>query len=98
RPDLFYAYVGTGVVVGRATFEKQFENTIAHLQTLARSVNNTEALAELAPIASQPVLNEANRLIAEKWSKALALPSAENFKFAGPIPPIFMPDFSLADW
>jgi pimeloyl-ACP methyl ester carboxylesterase len=98
RPDLFYAYVGTGVVVGRATFEKQFENTIAHLQTLARSVNNTEALAELAPIASQPVMNEANRLMAEKWGKALALPSAENFKFAGPIPPIFMPDFSLADW
>lgn len=25
RPDLFYAYVGTGQVVGKQTFEKQFE-------------------------------------------------------------------------
>jgi pimeloyl-ACP methyl ester carboxylesterase len=30
RPDLFYAYVGTGQVVGRVTFEKQFEITISH--------------------------------------------------------------------
>lgn len=98
RPDLFHAYVGTGQVVGSATFEKAFEITIAHLQTRAQSVNNTEALAELAPIASQAVLNEANRLIAEKWSKALALPSADRFELTGPVPPAYMPDFSLLDW
>jgi pimeloyl-ACP methyl ester carboxylesterase len=98
RPDLFYAYVGTGQVVGRATFEKSFENTIAHLQTLAQAANNTAALAELAPIALRPALNETNRLAAEKWSKALALPSADRFQLAGPIPPLFMPDFSLLDW
>jgi pimeloyl-ACP methyl ester carboxylesterase len=98
RPDLFHAYVGTGQVIGRATFEKAFEITIAHLQTLAQSANNTEALAELAPIASQPAMNERNRLVAEKWSKALALPSVDSFNLAGPIPPAFMPDFSLLDW
>jgi pimeloyl-ACP methyl ester carboxylesterase len=97
RPDLFHAYVGTGQVVGRATFEKAFEITIAHLRALAQSVNNTEALAELAPIASQPALNPENRLVADKWSKALALPSAERFELAGPVPPAFMPDFSLLD-
>ena len=46
RPDLFCAYVGVGQVVGRATFEKQFEITIARLQTLAQSVDNAEALAD----------------------------------------------------
>jgi pimeloyl-ACP methyl ester carboxylesterase len=98
RPDLFYAYVGTGQVSGRATFEKAFEITIAHLQTLAQSANNTEAMAELAPVASQPTMNERNRLVAEKWGKALALPSIDSFELAGPIPPAFMPDFSLLDW
>jgi pimeloyl-ACP methyl ester carboxylesterase len=98
RPDLFHAYVGTGQVIGRATFEKAFEITIAHLQTLAQSANNTEALAELAPIASHPAMNERNRLVAEKWGKALALPPSDRFEFAGPIPPSFMPDFSLLDW
>jgi pimeloyl-ACP methyl ester carboxylesterase len=98
RPDLFHAYVGTGQVIGRATFEKAFEITIAHLQTLAQSANNTEALQELAPIVARPVMNPDNRLIAEKWSNALSLPSTENFKLAGPIPPPFMPDFSLLDW
>jgi pimeloyl-ACP methyl ester carboxylesterase len=98
RPDLFYAYVGTGQVIGRATFEKQFEIIIAHLQTLAQSVNNTEALAELAPIALQPTSNEKNRLVAEKWGKALALRPIDSFELAGPILPPFMPDFSLLDW
>jgi len=97
RPDLFYAYVGTGQVIGSATFEKQFEVTIAHLQRLAQAVNNTEALMELAPIAArQNKLGD--RLILEKWAKALALPSIESFKLAGRIPPPFMPDFSLLDW
>jgi pimeloyl-ACP methyl ester carboxylesterase len=98
RPDLFHAYVGTGQVVGRATFEKAFEITIAHLQALAQSANNAEALAELAPIASQPALNKSNRLVAEKWSNALALPSVDSFNLAGPVSPLFMPDFFLLDW
>jgi pimeloyl-ACP methyl ester carboxylesterase len=98
RPDLFQAYVGTGQVVGRETFEKSFEITIAHLQALAQAADNTAALAELAPIASRPIINAANRLAAEKWSKALALPSADRFELAGPISPLFMPDFSLLDW
>jgi pimeloyl-ACP methyl ester carboxylesterase len=98
RPDLFYAYVGTGQVVGRTTFENAFELMIARLQALAASTGNPEALAELAPIAARPVLTPENRLIAEKWSRTLALPPAGRFQPAGPIPPLFMPDFSLRDW
>ena len=97
RPDLFSAYVGTGQVVGRTTFEKAFALTVARLQTLAQSANNAQALAELAPIASQPALTQENRLIADKWSNALALPPAESFPLAGPVPPLFMPDVSLLD-
>lgn len=98
RPDLFHAYVGTGQVIGRATFETAFEITIAHLQALARSAGNTEAIAELAPVAAQPIMNEGNRLLVDKWSRALALPSPDDFRLAGPVPPPFMPDFSLLDW
>lgn len=98
RPDLLSAYVGTGQVVGRATFEKAFELTIARLQRVAASADNREALAELAPIASQPTLTPEDRLIADKWSNALALPPVDGFQLAGPIPPLFMPDFSLLDW
>lgn len=43
-------------------------------------------------------MNPQNRLVADRWSKALALPSIESFQLAGPIPPPFMPDFSLLDW
>lgn len=98
RPDLFSAYVGTGQVVGRVTFEKSFELAITHLQELAQSAGNSEALAELAPIAARPLINPQNRLVADRWSKALALPSIESFQLTGPIPPPFMPDFSLLDW
>lgn len=98
RPDLFYAYVGTGQVVGRVTFEKQFELTIAHLQALAQSAGNREAQAELAPIVARPVINPQNRLVADKWSNALGLPSIESVELAGPVPPPFMPNFSLLDW
>jgi pimeloyl-ACP methyl ester carboxylesterase len=97
RPDLFCAYVGTGQVVGRVTFEKSFEIAIARLQTAAQSANNTEALKELAPIVARPIMNPDNRLVAEKWSKALSLPSIEAFNPAGPVPPAFMPGLSLVD-
>ncbi|WP_235884602.1 alpha/beta fold hydrolase [Bradyrhizobium frederickii] len=98
RPDLFYAYVGTGQVVGRATFEKAFELTIGRLQTRAATAGNTEALAELASVAARPTITPENRLIVEKWSSAFALPPADSLQPAGPIPPLFMPDFSLLDW
>jgi pimeloyl-ACP methyl ester carboxylesterase len=98
RSDLFYAYVGTGQVVGRVTFETSFELAIIHLQELAQSAGNNEALAELAPLVARPVMTPENRLVAEKWGKALRLPSIESFQLAGPIPPPFMPDFSLLDF
>lgn len=97
RPDLFSAYVGTGQVVGRTTFEKAFALMIARLQALAHSKHNSDALAELTPIASQPTLTPDNRLIADKWSKVLGLPPADGFQFAGHVPPLFMPDVSLLD-
>jgi pimeloyl-ACP methyl ester carboxylesterase len=49
RPELFYAFVGTGQVVGKQTFEKQFELTVTHLKALAQAANNIQALTELVP-------------------------------------------------
>jgi pimeloyl-ACP methyl ester carboxylesterase len=61
RPDLFFAFVGTGQVVGKQTFEKQFELTVAHLEELAKAANNTPALTELASISALPNYNRAKR-------------------------------------
>lgn len=96
HPDLFYAYVGTGQIVGKATFDKQFELTIAHLEALAQAAHNTAALKDMESIAALP--SKERQAIIQKWAGALGLPSIETFQLAGRIPPPFMPDFSLLDW
>ena len=47
RPDLFYAFVGTGQLVGKKSFEKQFELAVTRLKALAQAANNAEASEEL---------------------------------------------------
>jgi pimeloyl-ACP methyl ester carboxylesterase len=98
RPDLFLAFVGTGQVVGKQTFEKQFELTVTHLKALARAANNGRALTELASISPSPGWDPTKHNIMQKWEKLLSLPSIEAFQLASPIPLPFMPDFSLLDW
>ncbi|SDH96053.1 MULTISPECIES: alpha/beta fold hydrolase [Bradyrhizobium] len=98
RPDLFHAYVGTGQVVGRQTFEKQFDLVVARLKGLAQAADNKQALTELAAISVAPGVSMTKPDIVEKWAKALSLPPIEAFQPVGPIPPAFMPDFSLLDW
>lgn len=98
HPNLFQAYVGTGQVVGRQTFETSFDLVVARLKALAQAADNKQALSELAAISAAPGDSITRPDIVAKWSKALSLPSIESFKFAGPIPPAFMPDFSLLDW
>ncbi len=98
RPDLFQAYVGTGQVVDRQTFETSFDLVVVRLKALAQAADNKQALSELAAISAAPGDSITRPDIVAKWSKALSLPSIESFKFAGPIPPAFMPDFSLLDW
>jgi pimeloyl-ACP methyl ester carboxylesterase len=113
RPDLFLAFVGTGQVVGKQTFEKQFELTVTRLKALALAANNTRALTELAPISASPdfSMTPCDTItftspaygtpecdIVQKWARALPLPSVEAFPLVGPILPPFMPDFSLLDW
>jgi pimeloyl-ACP methyl ester carboxylesterase len=113
RPDLFHAFVGTGQLVGKQTFEKQFELTVTHLKALAQAAHNTQALTELASISASPdystepcdtISFQVSSLctpecdIVQKWAKALSLPSIAAFPLVSPIPPPFMPDFSLLDW
>jgi pimeloyl-ACP methyl ester carboxylesterase len=114
RPELFEAFVGTGLVVGRQTFEKQFELAVTRLQALAQAANDKQALADLASVsasagygatlcalatnAASPGAATANCDLVRKWAQVLSLPSMEDFKLVSPIPPPFMPDFSLLDW
>ena len=98
RPDLFHAYVGTGQVVGKQTFEKQFGLVVTRLKALALASNNRQALTELASISASPGYSMTRPDVVEKWAKVLSMPSIETFQLVGPIPPSFMPDFSLLDW
>jgi pimeloyl-ACP methyl ester carboxylesterase len=97
RPDLFHAYVGTGQVVGRQTFERQFDLIVDSLKTLAQAANNTQALTELASISTAPGDSMTRPDIVAKWAKALSLPPIDAFQLVGPVPPPFMPEFSLLD-
>jgi pimeloyl-ACP methyl ester carboxylesterase len=97
RPDLFYAYVGTGQVVGRQTFERQFDLIVTRLKALAEAANNTQALTELASISTSPGESMTKPDIVAKWAKALSLPPIDAFRFVGPVPPPFMPELSLLD-
>jgi pimeloyl-ACP methyl ester carboxylesterase len=68
------------------------------VEALAQGSNNTQALQELASVEALPNFSSAKRDVVQKWAKALSLPPIDTFKFVGPIPPPFMPDFSLLDW
>jgi pimeloyl-ACP methyl ester carboxylesterase len=98
RPDLFHAYVGAGQVVGRQTIEKEFDLVVSRLKTLAQAANNTQALTELSSISVSPGDSMTKPETVEKWAKTLSLPPIEAFELVSPIPPLFMPDFSLLDW
>jgi len=113
RPELFLAFVGTGQLVGKQSFERQFEVTVAHLKALAQAANNVEALQELATVSTAadfsktpcdtisfttPAFGSRECDVAQKWAKALSLPSIEGFQIDGPVLPPFMPDYSLLDW
>jgi pimeloyl-ACP methyl ester carboxylesterase len=113
RPDLFYAFVGTGQLIGKQSFEKQFELTVTHLKALAQAANNVQASEELTSVSgsldfsktpcdtisfsSSPNGTPECDMV-RKWAKALSLPSVEAFQLRGPVLPPFMPDFSLLDW
>jgi pimeloyl-ACP methyl ester carboxylesterase len=97
RPDLFQAYVGTGQVIGRQTFQKSFDLVAARLKALAQAAGNEEAVAELASISVSPGASMTRPDIVAKWSKALSMPPIDALQRTGPIPPLFMPDFSLLD-
>jgi pimeloyl-ACP methyl ester carboxylesterase len=98
RPDLFDAFVGTGQVVGRQTFEKEFDLVVADLKARAQATGNKQALTELASISAVPGYSMTRPDIVDKWAKVLSQPSIEAFQLASPVPPEFMPDFSLLDW
>jgi pimeloyl-ACP methyl ester carboxylesterase len=69
RPDLFAAYVGTGLLVNRAEgLAVAHENTLAR----ARAQGNAEAVAELVAIGPPPHDTPEKARTARRWSATLA--------------------------
>lgn len=96
RPDLFFAYVGTGQIVGWPSWEKAGELRYTRVLESARVSNNSKALAELTSIGALP--DERKLEIVKKWSRLLRLPSQDSLGIKFQIPPPMMPDFTLLDW
>jgi pimeloyl-ACP methyl ester carboxylesterase len=65
RPDLFYAYVGTGQVADET---KNYTVAYAALLSKAQDTANTEALAELRRIGPPPYPNGEGYGVQRKWS------------------------------
>jgi pimeloyl-ACP methyl ester carboxylesterase len=97
RPDLFFAYVGTGQIIGLPTWKKVGELQYAKVLAAARAANNADALKELSSIGAVP--DERKFGIIQKWSHLLNVPfeygKRPDIKFK--IPPPMMPGFSLLD-
>jgi pimeloyl-ACP methyl ester carboxylesterase len=97
RPDLFYAYVGTGQIIGLPTWKKVGELQYTKVLAAARAANNADALKELSAIGVVPADSKFG--ILQKWSRLLNVPfeydKRPDIKFK--IPPPMMPGFSLLD-
>jgi pimeloyl-ACP methyl ester carboxylesterase len=98
RPDLFFAYVGTGQLIGLPTLKKVYEIQNTRLLALARATNNSNATKELSAIGA--VLDENDFKIIQKWSRLLKVPFErdEHLDIKLKIPPQMMPGFTLLDW
>ncbi len=98
RPDLFFAYVGTGQIIGLPTWKKVGELQYAKVSDEAQAANNADALKDLSAIGAVP--DERKLGIIQKWSRLLNVPfeydKRPNIKFK--ISPTMMPGFTLLDW
>jgi pimeloyl-ACP methyl ester carboxylesterase len=98
RPDLFFAYVGTGQIIGLPTWKKAYELQNTRALAAARAANNADAVKELSVIGAVP--DERDFKVIQKWSRLLNVPferdKRPDIKFK--IPPPMMPGFSLMDW
>jgi pimeloyl-ACP methyl ester carboxylesterase len=99
RPDYFFAYVGTGQLVGVPSSEKMMRDYVSRLRTVAQTANNTEAVDELSSVQALPY-GAKSWAIAFKWRRRLGIPFptevVPSIKFK--ITPPVMPGFSLIDF
>jgi pimeloyl-ACP methyl ester carboxylesterase len=96
RPDLFFAYVGTGQLIGRPTIKKVHELQYAQMLAAARTANNADALNDLASIRELP--DQKKIAVLQKWTRRLKIPPPDNLDIKFMIPPSVMPGFTLLDW
>jgi pimeloyl-ACP methyl ester carboxylesterase len=79
RPDLFYAYVGTGQV---ERMDGNLQATYPRLVEQARIRNNRNALAELQAAGAPPYANPEKYFVILKWANAFDPPSRRAFSAA----------------
>jgi pimeloyl-ACP methyl ester carboxylesterase len=96
RPDLFFAYVGTGQLIGQPTVKKVNELRYAQVLAAARTANNADALNDLASISELP--DQKKFPILQKWARQLKVPPRDSPDMYAKIPPPMMPGFTLLDW
>ncbi|MGA3007411.1 MAG: alpha/beta hydrolase [Opitutaceae bacterium] len=96
RPDLFFAYVGTGQFLGSPTWKKAIEIQSARVLASAQATNNAKALKELAATDALP--DGRKFWILQKWARQLRIPFQDSLDIKSKIPPTMMPGFTLLDW
>jgi pimeloyl-ACP methyl ester carboxylesterase len=94
RPDLFYAYVGTGQLVNKQQNEK---TGYAQLMDKVRAAHDDKAVAALGKIGPPPY-DDIDKLYAErKWQAAYDTPAEQDLSWNMIPTVLFAPDYSLTD-
>jgi pimeloyl-ACP methyl ester carboxylesterase len=95
RPDLFYAYVGTGQFIGWPTVQARVQLWSSKLLAAAQAANNADALKELSAMDALPLGRKF--WILQKWARQLKIPIKDSPDIKFKIPPSMMPGITLLD-
>jgi pimeloyl-ACP methyl ester carboxylesterase len=94
RPDLFYAYVGTGQVSDE-TGTRNYASTFEELRSKARLMHNAQALSELDRVGPPPYKTGEGYRVQRKWSNAFE--GADEFLYGTTGLALVAPGYSVSD-
>jgi pimeloyl-ACP methyl ester carboxylesterase len=94
RPDLFYAYVGTGQVADE-TGARNYARAFDALRSKARLMKNDQALAELDRVGPPPYSTGEGYRVQRKWSNAFE--GADQFLYGAVGLALAAPGYSARD-
>jgi pimeloyl-ACP methyl ester carboxylesterase len=94
HPELYYAYVGTGQVVGK---EEKEEILYAALMEKVRRANDDDGVAKLTAIGAPPYKSQADLLVEREVSERYDIAAERDLEETLRPVVLFAPDFSMAD-